>query len=488
MTRRRRRTTLAALTATLALTAGACGSQVSPETVRAANGQTGITGAGSGTVAGDIGNSGTTGDLAGSAVASIPGSGASDTSGGAGGVQSPASVAGEEPSTGGVNATGGVKAASCDGFKNQTGVTDKTITIANASDISGPMPGLFQASQDATKAYVAYFNATSDICGRKLELLNFDSRTDAGADQQAYASACEQAFAAVGSMSAYDSGGAATAQGCGLPDLRAISVTPERGECGTCFAASSNNPGYFENAVPDYALKYHRDASQKAAMVYLNIGAAATAGPNQARAQTKRGMNFIYTQALDVSEFNYAPYVQQMKDKGVEYVQYLGSYQSGVRLAQAMQQSGFKPEVFMMDPTAYDPGFVQSGGSAVEGTTMFVNFTPFEDSSNKELQLYKTWLQQVHPGASPTFFGLFSWSATRLFVEQSAALGGGLTRAALLQRLRSVSGWTDNGLHAPQYVGAKKLADCWRFLKLTGGRWVPTGGTAYSCHGTTAVN
>ena len=89
--------------------------------------------------------------------------------------------------------------------------------IGNASDISGPVPGLFESAQDATKAYVAYFNSTSDICGRKLKLVTYDSRTDAGADQQAYTKACDEAFAMVGSMSAFDSGGAATAQGCGLP-------------------------------------------------------------------------------------------------------------------------------------------------------------------------------------------------------------------------------------------------------------------------------
>ena len=44
----------------------------------------------------------------------------------------------------------------------------------------------------------------------------------------------------------------------------------------------------------------------------------------------------------------------------------------------------------MLDPTAYTRDFVESGGEAVEGTTVFINFTPFEEaSSNKELQLYE---------------------------------------------------------------------------------------------------
>ncbi len=74
------------------------------------------------------------------------------------------------------------------------------------------MPGLFVAARQGTQAFVNYFNATEKLCGRSLKLLPLDSRADAGADQQAYATACDQAFAAVGSVSSFDAGGAATAQ------------------------------------------------------------------------------------------------------------------------------------------------------------------------------------------------------------------------------------------------------------------------------------
>ena len=51
-----------------------------------------------------------------------------------------------------------------------------------------------------------------DFHARKLKLITYDSRTDASADQQAYTKACDEVFAMVGSMSAFDSGGASTAQ------------------------------------------------------------------------------------------------------------------------------------------------------------------------------------------------------------------------------------------------------------------------------------
>jgi len=348
------------------------------------------------------------------------------------------------------------------------------------------VPGLFESSQDAVKAYVAYFNSTSDICGRKLKLVTYDSRTDAGTDQQNYAKGCDETFAMVGSMSAFDSGGAATAQGCGLPDLRSAAVTKDRNACSTCFPAMSVNTGEWENAPGEFVKANYPDAAAHAGLVYLNAGAAAENGPAEASAMTKQGLHFDVVQAVDVAEFNYAPYAQALKDKGVKVVFFVGASQQSARLAQAFQQVGYKPDLYLRDPTDYLPSFVETGGSAVDGTVVFLNFTPFEEaSSNKEMQLYVSWLQQVSPGADPSFFGVFSWSAARLFVEKSIALGGTLSRATLVDALRKTDNWTANGMTAPQHVGSKRTGDCWRFIQLSDGAWSPVGGTKYTCAGTT---
>ena len=478
---------MAATAGVLSLVLAACGSQLSPEEVRAASGGTAVGGLDQGAAAGDTGaaagDAGATGDT-GAAAGSDPAAGSGGSAGSTGGS---AGAGGSAPKGSGSNAaTGTAKAGNCSGFKNQPGVTDKTITIANASDVSGPVPGLFESAQQAVKAYVAYFNATSDICGRKLQLLSLDSRTDAGADQQAYAKACENAFAAIGSMSAFDGGGAAVADKCGIPDLRSANVSEERQKCDNCFGVQSANPNTFQNAVPDHIKKNYPEAAKKAAYVWINAGVGPLNAQNQARAMERRGMHFVYKQGIDVSEFNYAPYVQQMKDKGVKYVQFLGAYQQAVRLAQAMQQQGFKPDAFVLDPTGYDPRYVESGADAVEGTKIFINIAMFEEAqSNKEMQLYQAWLQQVKPNATPTFFGVFSWSAARLFVERSIALGGKLNRESLVQSVKQVDNWTSNGLHSPQHVGSKQTGDCWRWITLKSGKWVPEGSTKYTCSGVT---
>ncbi len=480
----------------LALSLAACGSQLDPNDVVGANGSTGGgaqggevvpgTDPGTGTVDPGAGDT-TTGGGTTTGAGTTTGGGAT-TGGGTGGGQGGSgggSGGGGGGEDGDNSATGGEAGGSCDGFKNGPGITDSEITIGNASDISGPVPGLFESSQDAVKAYVAYFNSTSDICGRKLKLVTYDSRTDAGADQQNYAKGCAEVFAMVGSMSAFDGGGAGTAQSCGLPDVRSAAVTRDRNACTTCFPAQSVNTGEWENAPGDFIKKNYPDAAAHAAVLYINAGAAAENGPASARAMTKQGLHFDVVQGIDVAEFNYAPYAQQLKDKGVKAVFWTGAYQQSVRLAQAMQQIGYKPDIYLRDPTDYIPDYVSSGGDAVDGTVVFLNFVPFEEAnSNNEMKLYLSWLQQVSPGASPTFFGVFSWSAARLFVEKSTGLGGKLSRSTLIDVLRKTDKWTANGMTAPQHVGSKRTGDCWRFIQLSGGAWKPIGGAKYTCSGT----
>lgn len=375
--------------------------------------------------------------------------------------------------------TGG--SASCDGFRNQPGVTDEVIRIANVADISGPVPGLFQASKYAMDAFIAYFNSSADLCGRKLELLALDTGTSASGDQTSYATACESAFAAVGSMSAFDSGGAATAEKCGIPDLRSMVLNESRLACTTCFATQPLRVGQYPSALADFYMRTEPAATKNAAFIYLSAGAAADAARTQFTAMEKRGMRFVYTQSMDVAEFNYAPYVRAMIDRGVEWVQFLGSYENAIRLRQAMAEQKFDA-VFILDGTAYQEAFVEAGGSNVEGSVIGINWPMFDEAAqHPELLNYLRWLEVVHPGAEPSMYGVFAWSAARLFVTTAAKLGGRLERSSMVSELKKVRDWTSEGLHAPTQVGSKSAPACWRFIRVEDGRWRPFGPPKYSC-------
>ena len=343
------------------------------------------------------------------------------------------------------------------------------------------MPGLFESARQGTQAFVSYYNSTEKLCGRSLKLLPLDSRADAGADQQAYATACEESFAAVGSVSSFDAGGAATAEKCDLPDIRGFTVTPERQKCSTCRAAYAISSSTISDTIPKFWLKKEPEASKHVGIFYVNVAASKVNAEAFRNAYERAGMNVDVLQPIDTAEFNYATYAQQMKDNDIQFVQYFGPYQFAIKLQQAMKQQGFTPDVYLQDSTIYDQKYVEQAGELAEGAYAYSNVALFTDSGNKEMALYRAWLEQTNPGADPNFYGLYAWSATRLFLEQATQLGGDLDRASMVQALGKVKDWTSNGLHSPQDVGGKTTGKCQKIIRYTGGTWKQVSKGDYLC-------
>jgi ABC-type branched-subunit amino acid transport system substrate-binding protein len=477
-----RRTGFAGSTVALVVALAACGSHLDADDVTAI-------GTTSGSQAGTVtGTSDSVVDGTDPGAGAVPvDTGAPPVTGGGttttGGTAAPA-TGGDDPEPGSAPANdpdGGVKGGACEGLKNQTGITDDSITIANASDITGPVPGLFESSQLGTQAYVDYFNATSSICGRKLKLLLLDSRSDGAGDQAAYTRACAEAFAVVGSESIFDSGGVKTAESCGIPDIRTGALTAERTGCSVCFGTQAAQVGVVTDAQYRFYRQQDQAATDNAAFLYLNIGGSPDLAKSYSEVAAATGYGVKILAGIDTAEFNYAPYVQQLKDANIEYVQFVGANVHAVRLSQAMAQQGYKPTFFVVTQTQYNTAYVESGGDAVDGTYLPLPHPLFAGAQNPELKLYTSWLQTVRPGTEPTTFGLFAWSATRLFVEKAIGLGGGLTRAALIGAVRKERSWDANGLHTPMDVGGKTTYKCLDVVQLRGSTWTKVSGSKYLC-------
>ena len=258
-----------------------------------------------------------------------------------------------------------MKAGSCAGFKNSTGITNSTITIANVSDISGPVPGLFKSAPGRDRPTSRTSTRTSSICGRKLKLETLDSRTSEGGDQQAASTACGNAFAMVGSMGAFDAGGAGTvAQVRHARHPRGTSTETPRYRSPVSFGAYSLASAGHPGRAVQLLQVAGRQRTRTRRFVYLNAGVGLAEREELHGRRAKLGYNFDNSAGIDVTTFPYDSYVQSMSDKGVQYVQYIGAYQYAVRAEEAIEarrSSSFNP-IFVMDPIAYDQGFVQSGG------------------------------------------------------------------------------------------------------------------------------
>jgi ABC-type branched-subunit amino acid transport system substrate-binding protein len=384
--------------------------------------------------------------------------------------------------------TGGVGAGTPQQSKNNGGATDKGVTgtsinIATIYDGTGPEPGIFDAAKEATQALAAYVNSQGGIYGRDLKVDALDDQTNTGGNRAATEQACQQDFAIVGSMSAFDDGGPSVVQQCGIPDIPAITVTPQHQLEKGVHPAYPNRPDYFIIGYGNYIKQHYPSAIKHAGILWLNASAASSNAAARMKAYQHIGFNWVYKQQVQITEPNYAPYVAAMRQAGVQYVTMVGDYQSIARLNQAMQQQSWFPQVRDWDSVVYDQRFLQLAGPSANGSLFYMDTSMIEEAShNKEMQLYLYWLNKTCPGCEPTYFGEYAWSAARLFVQAAAAVGPHLTRGALNQQLSSIHSWTDFGMHAAQDPGRDLPSPCIFYGRIANGKFVrvfPSSG--FSC-------
>ena len=451
----------AAALAAIVLLASACGSQLTDEerasrlqrvTAAGSNQQTGT-----GTVPGISGPSATEGPSATTGPAGPSGPSGSDDGNGS----APSGPSGPAASAGCAKAT---KAT-------DTGVTPSKVTVATLADISGIQPGLFESAHQAARAATAYINSTGGICGRQIDPMLLDSKTDSGGNRAAMLDACDKAFAVVGSMSAFDDGSGAPGQACGIPDMSAIVVNATKYKTNNTYPISPAASGHISTSAPAYIRKTHPEAIKKAALLYLNQAVTRNNAITRQRAYEKVGFEYVYVTEVQALEANYTRFVQEMRNRGVQYVNMVADYQNIVRLQKSFRQQNFVPEVRDWDSVAYDGNYLQEK-DVVEGSLVFINTGMFEESaSNAEMKLYMEWLQRASPGAVPDYFGIYAWSAFRLFQKLATDIGPELTREKLLAALKATKEWGANGMHAPHKIGAKLLSTCNIYLVVKGGKF-----------------
>lgn len=483
LARSRRQIVFVVFVLALAMTSAACGARLSNKQRTLAIQQ-------------NSGAIGTTANGSTGANTNIP-TGTTGTAGTTGGTAGTKGTAGTTTTSGGT--VGGSGGATCsatsanNGGKTDVGVTATTISVANISDISGPIPGLFKSARDASQAYVNYFNTMNPngICGRKLKLDTKDSKTDSGSNKTATADACAKDFALTGGQSAFDDGGASEINKCKIVDIPAAAVTGARQASPYTHAALSTSKNEISSALPNYFKNSSTfgagaaNVSQHAAFLYIDAGAAKENGVNNIKAYQKAGWKFVYTAAVPIPSATpqgMKPYVQKMKDAGATFVQWIGAYQQAAYLANAMAQSSFKPKVFLTDPTAYTDKYVQQAGANAQGTYVY-SPTVLYDSNVAEMQLYAQWLKQSGVSDQPTFFGQSAWSAMRLFTDMAFKVGPKLTRASMLAELKKVDDWTGNGITSKQHVGSKHTGQCVLIMQVNGGRFnrIAPAGDGFIC-------
>jgi ABC-type branched-subunit amino acid transport system substrate-binding protein len=449
----------AALLVVLALVSAACGSRLSAED-RQVFANAGGGGSGNGLTSDDgiaIGGD-TPGASEGSATGADTGTGAG-TSGGTAGKSSTGAAPPAAPKGGNGGAT-------------DVGVTATEITIAVLTDRTGPVPGIFEPSVRAVQAWANYINSKGGIFGRKIKVIPIDSKTSDADNRAGAIQACSQAFAVVGSMSAYDGGGASALEGCGIPDIPATVVNVPRDQAATSYPAFPNLRHYVLGSKKLLA-DQNPDAPKTGAMLWLNAAVANYNAHKNMDAARSIGYTFVYEKQAEVVQAQYTPFVTEMKEKNVQYVSMVGDNNSIARLLKAFKSQNYIPKVREFDTVIYDPKFLQTAGDAAEGVYTSITITPMEEAaSNPEYSLYLSSLKRSSGGNPDGFFGAYAWSASRLFQEALEKTGPEAKRTKILEFLRGLHSWTNHDMHAAHDIGNKRAANCMVSLVVKGGKFV----------------
>jgi ABC-type branched-subunit amino acid transport system substrate-binding protein len=474
-----RRSRLVVLGITLALATAACGSRTTTAQKLEA------LGSGRNGGAGGAGNENLTGGEAGAAgtdagaAGGATGAGASGATGGA--------AASKAGGASGSAAKGGFSGDN--GGNTDVGVTGNSITVSNVSILTGPVPGLFAGAFNGTDAFFQYQNSQGGVYGRQLKVLPRDDQFDCGQNKTLTESDIPKVFAFVGSFSLFDN--------CGAQSLGAAPTVPDVHNALSVDAAHLPNnfsPQPLRTGAPTGPFLYFKSkqpgAIGAAGSLVGDVQSAKDAWVGIKGTMQSLGYNFVYDQLYSPTQTDFTSDIVRMRSAGVKTLVLVSADVKGIaRIMQQAKQQNWHPELTILGASAYDPQLIPLGtADALEGVHIYLPTAMYlgEDrGTNKEVDLFLTWLKKTHPSANADLFTAYGWSSARLFVQALQAAGPQAKRATLLAALKNIHQFDSNGLLAPADPSGKGAAFCYVIVDIKGGKFVraPDSASGYRCDG-----
>jgi ABC-type branched-subunit amino acid transport system substrate-binding protein len=350
------------------------------------------------------------------------------------------------------------------------GITADSINIATITDKAGAIKLPTVGIEDAAKGFVEFCNSLGGIDGRKLNLRVYDSKISQHAE--ATKQACQDDnFAIVMSGSVLETG-AQEMVDCKLVEVGAYAASAAKSLSDRFYQPVPNRSNRFSVAPCEYFKKQQPTAVKHAAIVYSDLPTAEYRANTVVEACTKVGYDFVYVKPTAVGLTNWGPVVQEMKNKGVEYLTMVTSGTEAVSLLQAMSDQGFKPKLMDFGAQYYETEFSQATG--VEGAYVTMNTVPFEElDKSPALQVYEKWVKRANgDDATSSSLGVQAFSAGLLFAQAASSLGDDLTRENLLKALSKIHKWDGGGLHYVTDPGSKDLNGCFLTMAVEDGKFV----------------
>jgi branched-chain amino acid transport system substrate-binding protein len=352
------------------------------------------------------------------------------------------------------------------------GVTATTVTVGSISDISSPVPGLFEGAKVGTEAYFAYVNSHGGVNGRKLVLQGMDSAFSSGtvaADSQTIA---QNDFAIVGGFSLLDGSEKPAIDAAKLPVVAQV-LTPNLFTDPNVYSAVPMvNNGAISGPFKWLKSKYPADV-KALGLIGDNATASVVAVEQTNRLMTQSlGYKWLYSRDAGYTESTFLPDIVKMKNAGVKMV-FLPTVQGSyvVNIAQEMKQEGLNA-LLVSGTNAYEKNFTP--GPAGNGTLITGVYALYMGEDAKAVPAVATfdkWTKKVDPSTQLDIYTLDAWVNAQLFVQALQKAGAHPTRAGLDAQLDKITSFDASGLISPQNVAQKIPGQCWLAAQYENGKW-----------------
>jgi hypothetical protein len=379
----------------------------------------------------------------------------------------------------------------------EIGVSATEIRIAVIADVDNPIvPGIFQGAVDGVEGAAKYLNSKAGgggVAGRKLVVDFIDSKLSANAARNATITACAQDFALVGTsttalttaddlVNCADDAGAVT----GLPDIPAINgavegcapvafpINPNAAICSTVGESPQTyqtNQGVFTHLTKQHkglhgAYVFSNDSKAGAATGQVLIHASTGAGIT---ADSTMGLSALAPQSA------FTPVIQAMKADGSNYQYTVGAVNGMIAVRSEAQLQGLTdPDIVWVCTAACYDKTMHDQATVMDKTYVPLQFLPFEEAgSNATL---KQFVKNV--GADKVnAFAAYGWIATLAFADaMKAAVAehgiNGITRAALLDGIKSLTTFDAGGMVGTVDIANHKLSRCTLLTQFTNDKFV----------------
>lgn len=356
------------------------------------------------------------------------------------------------------------------GGATDVGVTADSINVGTLTDKGfASRPGLNEEMLDAAEAFAAWCNEHGGINGREIVVHDRDAALTAYNDR--ITESCAEDFALVGGGAVLDDADNGARVACGLPNVAGFVVSQ------TARAADLQIQPV-PNPLQEYAAgAYRRLAAARPELMDHygimtgNFGPVLDTRDQVLRVATELGFQPVFSQEYNSGgESNWRPFVEGMRDAGVEVFEFVGEPEYFSALQEAMAQVGFYPEVIMVNTNMYDTRYLELVGDSTRNTLIRTAYTPFElAEENPATADYLELMERYNPSGKLAQLGAQSVSSFLLFAQAASACGAELTRACLMENAGTVTDWTGGGLHAPMNPAEGTAPDCFTVIAVTPG-------------------